>query len=74
MWKIKKIAIILIKNWISSFTKTTKEEGSMDFPREAEGMDYTYNHYFRKSQTITHEGHVSKETLAHLAEQGIRLI
>ena len=46
----------------------------MDFPREAEGMDYTYNHYFRKSQTITHEGHVSKETLAHLAEQGIRLI
>lgn len=44
------------------------------FQRVADGLDYVCRHYFRKSQTITHTGHVSEETLAHLAENGIRLV
>lgn len=45
-----------------------------DFQRVAGGLDYTCNHYYRKSQTITEKGHVSEETLSHLAENGIRLV
>lgn len=44
------------------------------FQPAADGLDYTCNHYYRKSQTITHKDHVTGETLSHLAENGIRLI
>ena len=44
------------------------------FERVSDGLDYTSNYYFRKSQTITDKGHVSEETLSHLAENGIRLV
>ena len=44
------------------------------FQRAADGLDYTCHHYYRKSQTITRQGHVAKETLSHLAENGICLI
>ena len=44
------------------------------FERVADGLDYTRNHYFRKSQTMTYKDHVSEETLTHLAENGIRLV
>ena len=37
------------------------------------GLDYTSYHYYRKSQTITNKGHVSEETLSHLAQNGICL-
>lgn len=35
---------------------------------------YTCNHYYRKSQTLTHNDHVAEETLSHLVENGIRLV
>ena len=44
------------------------------FQRVADGLDYTRNHYFRKSQAMTYKDHVSEETLTHLAENGIRLV
>lgn len=44
------------------------------FRRAEDGLDYVLNHYYRKSQTITYEGHVSEKKLAHLAEQGFRLV
>nr|MCR5283399.1 hypothetical protein [Lachnospiraceae bacterium] len=44
------------------------------FQRVEDGLDYTCHHYYRKSQTITHDGHVAEETLSHLAENGISLI
>ncbi|MBQ3905842.1 MAG: hypothetical protein II743_03660 [Lachnospiraceae bacterium] len=44
------------------------------FERVADGLDYTRNHYFRKSQTMTYKDHISEETLTHLAENGIRLV
>ena len=44
------------------------------FQRVADGLDYTCNHYYRKSQTLTHEDHVAEKTLSHLAENGIRLV
>lgn len=50
------------------------EQIECSFRREADGLDYTYKHHFRKSQTITHEGHVSGEMLSHLADQGIQLV
>ena len=40
------------------------------FQRVSDGLSYTCNHYFRKSQTITRTGHVSEEKLSHLAENG----
>ena len=43
------------------------------FKPGADGLDFTCNHYYRKSQTITNQGHVSEETLSHLAENGILL-
>ena len=44
------------------------------FERVPDGLDYTSNYYFRRSQTITDKGHVSEDTLTHLAENGIRLV
>ena len=44
------------------------------FTRVENGLDYICNHYYRKSQTITHKDHVAEETLSHLAENGIRLV
>ena len=44
------------------------------FRRVADGLDYTCKHYYRVSQTLTDEGHVSEEMLSNLAENGIRLI
>ncbi len=44
------------------------------FQRVADGLDYSCNHYFRKSQTLTDNGHVSEETLSHLAQNGICLV
>ncbi len=44
------------------------------FSRGTEGMDYIRNRFYRKSQTITHEGHISEETLLHLAENGFYLV
>ena len=44
------------------------------FRRAEDGLDYTLYHYYRKSQTITYEDHVSEKTLAHLAEHGFRLV
>lgn len=43
------------------------------FKRVEDGLNYTCNHYYRKSQTLTHEGHVAEETLSHLAANGIVL-
>ena len=40
----------------------------------ADGLDYACNHYYRKSQTLTHKDHVTGETLSHLTENGIRLV
>ena len=44
------------------------------FQRVPDGLDFTCDHYYRKSKTITSKGHVSEETLSHLAENGIYLI
>ena len=44
------------------------------FRPAGDGLDYTRNHYYRKSQTITHEGHVPAKTLENLKDNGIRLI
>ena len=44
------------------------------FQRVEDGLDYTRYHYYRKSQTNTDKGHISEETLSHLAENGIRLV
>ena len=44
------------------------------FERVRDGLDYTCNHFYRKSQTLTHKDHVAEETLAHLSEHGIRLV
>ena len=44
------------------------------FQRTEDGLDYTCNHYYRKSQTLTHSDHVVQEKLSHLAENGIRLV
>ena len=44
------------------------------FKRAEDGLDYTCNHYYRMSQTITHEDHVAEKTLTHLAENGICLV
>ena len=43
------------------------------FERVPDGLEYTSNYYFRRSQTITDKGHVSEDTLTRLAENGIRL-
>lgn len=43
------------------------------FQRVEDGLDYTCNHYYRKSQTRTHTDHISQKTLSHLADNGIRL-
>lgn len=43
------------------------------FRRAEDGLDYTLNHYYRKSQTLTYLDHVSGKKLEHLAEQGFRL-
>ena len=42
------------------------------FTRTADGMDVTIKQYYRTSQTLTYEEHVSQETLSHLAENGFR--
>lgn len=44
------------------------------FERTENGLDYTCSHYFRKSQTFRDAGHISEETLAHLAANGLRLV
>ena len=44
------------------------------FERVSDGLDYTSNYYYRKSQTITDKGHISEDTLSHLAENGLRLV
>ncbi len=44
------------------------------FERVPDGLDYTSNHYYRKSQTITKKGHISEDTLSHMAENGIHLV
>lgn len=44
------------------------------FQRVADGLDYTINHYYRKSQTLTYKDHVSEKTLSHLAENGFHLV
>ena len=49
------------------------DEIEYEFTRVSDGMDYVRNHYFRTSQTITHEGHISEETLKHLADNGFCL-
>ena len=38
-----------------------------------DGLKYTSNHFYRKSQTITDEGHISEETISHLAKNGFHL-
>ena len=43
------------------------------FERVADGLDYTCNHFYRKSQTLTHKDHIAEETLSHLAENGIQI-
>lgn len=43
------------------------------FQRVEDGMEYTCNHYYRKTQTLTNKDHVTEEKLSHLAENGIRL-
>ena len=50
------------------------EQIEYSFCQEADGLDYTRNHFFRKSQTITDKGHISEETLSHLEKNGFRLI
>ena len=50
------------------------EQFEYTFKRVEDGLDYTRNHYFRKSQTITDTGHVSEEILLNLADNGLRLI
>ncbi|MCR5542631.1 MAG: hypothetical protein K6F55_00655 [Eubacterium sp.] len=44
------------------------------FERVPDGLEYTSNHYYRRSQTLTDKGHVSEDTLSHLAENGLRLV
>ena len=44
------------------------------FKRVPDGLEYISNYYYRKSQTITDKGHVSEDTLSHLAEHGLRLV
>lgn len=44
------------------------------FKRVEDGLDYTCNRYYRLSQTLTDEGHVSEEKLSNLAENGIHLV
>ena len=44
------------------------------FSRNDDGLSYIRNHYYRKSQTITHEEQISEKTLQHLAENGLRLV
>lgn len=44
------------------------------FERVPDGLEYISNYYYRKSQTITDKGHVSEDTLSHLAENGMRLV
>ncbi len=44
------------------------------FSRTDDGLSYIRNHYYRKSQTITHEEQISEKTLQHLAENGFRLV
>ena len=44
------------------------------FERVPDGLEYTSNYYFRRSQTLTDKGHISEDTLTHLAENGIRLV
>lgn len=44
------------------------------FERVPDGLRYTGNHYYRKSQTITNQGLISEETLSHLAESGLRIV
>ncbi len=49
------------------------EQFEYTFQRVPDGLDFTSNHYYRKSKTITNKGHVSEETLSHLAENGVCL-
>ncbi|MBO4390273.1 MAG: hypothetical protein J5825_05405 [Lachnospiraceae bacterium] len=44
------------------------------FVRTPEGMNYTVDHYYRKSQTITYEDKISEKTLEHLAANGFQLV
>ena len=44
------------------------------FSRVEDGLAYTCNHYYRKTQTITNKDHVTEEKLSHLAENGIRVV
>ena len=44
------------------------------FSKDGDGLKYICEHYYRKSQTLTHEDHVSKETLLHLKENGLCLV
>ena len=44
------------------------------FERVPDGLEYTSNYYFRRSQTLTDKGHISEDTITHLAENGIRLV
>ncbi len=45
-----------------------------NFERVPDGLEYTSNYYFRRSQTLTDKGHISEDTITHLAENGIRLV
>ena len=44
------------------------------FQRVEDGLDFTCTHYYRKSQTITDNGHVSEEKICHLSDNGIHLV
>ena len=50
------------------------EQFEYGFERVADGLDYTINRYYRKSQTLTYKDHVAEETLSHLAENGFCLV
>ena len=50
------------------------EQFEYDFQRVSDGLDFTCNHYYRKSQTLTYKDHIAEETLSHLAENGVYLV
>lgn len=41
-----------------------------EFRRVPDGMDFTCRNYFRVSQTITYEEHISEKTITHLTDNG----
>lgn len=44
------------------------------FTKDDDGLSYVCEHFYRKSQTLTHEDKVSKEKLINLKENGLNLV